>query len=72
MASMADRADPNELLRTYLQGCSEPCPNCGYDLRGLDDTIERCPECGEMREVIIDREEDETLSATEDHGEKEE
>ena len=26
------------------------CPNCGYNLRGIDS--ERCPECG----VVIDRE----------------
>jgi len=26
------------------------CPECGYWLRGLHETIERCPECGAVRE----------------------
>lgn len=27
------------------------CLGCGYELRGLDDTVERCPECGAPREA---------------------
>lgn len=25
------------------------CINCGYELRGLDESITQCPECGEAR-----------------------
>jgi hypothetical protein len=25
------------------------CPSCGYWLRGLDEKVERCPECGARR-----------------------
>ncbi|CAG0964286.1 hypothetical protein PHYC_00897 [Phycisphaerales bacterium] len=38
--------DHAELLRTYLAGRHEPCPGCGYDLRGL--TTPRCPECNQL------------------------
>lgn len=32
-----------EMLREYLAHRDEPCPSCGYNLRGLQGT--RCPEC---------------------------
>ena len=28
------------------------CVGCGYELRGLGDEVERCPECGEKREAM--------------------
>lgn len=28
------------------------CLGCGYELRGLDDTFDRCPECGESRGTV--------------------
>ncbi len=28
------------------------CLKCGYWLRGLDDSVERCPECGTLREPV--------------------
>lgn len=28
------------------------CIACGYDLRGLGDTVDRCPECGAKREAM--------------------
>ena len=28
------------------------CIACGYDLRGLGDKVERCPECGSWREAM--------------------
>ncbi len=28
------------------------CVACGYELRGLGDTVERCPECGSWREAM--------------------
>jgi hypothetical protein len=39
------RAEPSAaaMLRAYLAERDEPCPNCGYNLRGLGS--ERCPEC---------------------------
>jgi len=32
------------------------CLNCGYDLRNLPDDVKHCPECGEVREAIINQE----------------
>ena len=26
------------------------CPQCGYSMQGLDETVMRCPECGHPRE----------------------
>jgi hypothetical protein len=37
--------DRAALLRAYLEHMDEPCPACGYSLRGLRE--EQCPECGE-------------------------
>ena len=36
-------ADPHELLRSFLADRDQPCPSCGYNLRGL--TTNHCPEC---------------------------
>jgi hypothetical protein len=30
----------------------EVCPECGYFLRGLDPSVQRCPECGREREDL--------------------
>jgi hypothetical protein len=35
----------SEMLRNYLAERDEPCPGCGYNLRGL--TGGRCPECNQ-------------------------
>jgi hypothetical protein len=32
------------------------CVGCGYRLTGLDDTIDRCPECGQPREPMPKKE----------------
>jgi len=34
----------SELLTLHLARSSDPCPACGYDLRGLQEAS--CPECG--------------------------
>ncbi len=34
-----------EMLRAFLAEHDEPCPGCGYNLRGLSEAT--CPECGE-------------------------
>src|ERR1051325_7393112 len=34
---------PSEMLPAFLADRDAPCPCCGYNLRGLNDT--RCPEC---------------------------
>ena len=33
------------ILKLFLDGRDQPCPQCGYNLRDLPGT--RCPECGE-------------------------
>lgn len=38
-----DERDESAALRTFLERRDAPCPNCGYNLRGL--TAEACPEC---------------------------
>lgn len=38
-------APADELLLRYLADTDQPCPGCGYSLRGL--TAARCPECNE-------------------------
>lgn len=35
----------SDALRTFLAERDEPCPNCGYNLRGLQ--AKACPECRE-------------------------
>jgi len=44
---MKDRK-ASQLLESFLDGRSAPCPDCGYDLRDLEFGDERpiCPECG--------------------------
>lgn len=36
-------------LELYLRDC---CGKCGYDLNGLDETILKCPECGQSRRIV--------------------
>jgi len=46
--------EPNardDLLRDYLAERDEPCPVCGYSLRGL--TGPSCPECGASLRLAI-------------------
>lgn len=44
--------DPQTLmLREYLAQRDAPCPDCGYNLRGLE-TLQ-CPECGETLELNL-------------------
>lgn len=40
----APNFDPDAVLRGWLAGRDEPCPACGYNLRGTDGRA--CPECG--------------------------
>jgi hypothetical protein len=40
-----DQASLDENLRAFLAGRDEPCPGCGYNLRGL--TSSACPECNQ-------------------------
>lgn len=40
-----------EMLRAFLAGHDEPCPACGYSLRGLRG--EACPECGEKLRLRV-------------------
>jgi hypothetical protein len=43
-ASEPDKAPPEiDLLRRHLADRDEPCPSCGYNLRGLASA--KCPEC---------------------------
>lgn len=42
-----------EMLRAFLAEHDEPCPGCGYNLRGL--IGERCPECGEGLRIAVSR-----------------
>ena len=39
------------ILRTFLAEHDEPCPACGYNLRGLRG--EACPECGETLRLMV-------------------
>ena len=41
----------DELLRAYLTDRNQPCPVCGYDLRGLASSA--CPECGARLELRV-------------------
>ena len=43
-------SDP-ESLRVYLANRDEPCPGCGYNLRGLESRA--CPECREPLELNV-------------------
>jgi hypothetical protein len=38
-------------LRDYLAAHDEPCPHCGYNLRGVEDP--RCPECGQALRLAV-------------------
>ena len=38
--------DHSTLLEHHLADHDEPCPMCGYDLRGADHKV--CPECGSL------------------------
>lgn len=43
--------DDPEMLRRFLAARDAPCPNCGYNLRGLPGR--RCPECNEHLELRV-------------------
>ncbi len=43
--------DRDNLLRDYLAAVGEPCPSCGYDLKGL--TGRHCPECGQALRLRV-------------------
>ncbi|MBL1217397.1 MAG: hypothetical protein D8M59_07860 [Planctomycetes bacterium] len=45
----ADQADP--VLIAFLAERDEPCPKCGYNLRGCTST--KCPECGTTVKLVI-------------------
>lgn len=40
-----------EFLRAYLAERDDPCPGCGYNLRGLTDS--RCPECNQALVLAV-------------------
>ena len=44
---------PEHYYRIRLEGY-DVCLGCGYWLRGLDETIRACPECGEQRKPLVD------------------
>ena len=44
------------LRRLCRERSYEICMKCGYYLRGLDDEMTKCPECGAKREVMPERE----------------
>ncbi len=47
-------AQPEEspdLLRSYLADRDAPCPNCGYNLRGVEQSS--CPECGDSIALAV-------------------
>jgi len=42
------------LVIEALRHCGyDVCAECGYDLRGVSETTERCPECGTKRAMIL-------------------
>ena len=41
-------------LRSLRDFGYEVCPYCGYWLRGLDQSVTKCPECGSQREPMPD------------------
>ena len=45
---------PECYYRMRLEGY-DVCLGCGYWLRGLDESIKKCPECGSQRELIADK-----------------
>ena len=48
-ARWAQRPAVRDLLRARGR---DICTRCGYSLRGLDGTIDRCPECGAKRKPM--------------------
>lgn len=48
---MAEPSDDAELLHRYLRARDEPCPLCGYNLRGLQGLT--CPECGKVLRLHV-------------------
>jgi hypothetical protein len=45
------RANRGAMLRAMRRRGYELCTTCGYWLKGLSDDVERCPECGAVRET---------------------
>jgi len=43
----------SDTLRAYLAERDVPCPGCGYNLRGSQDSV--CPECGGPVELTVTR-----------------
>ena len=41
------------MRRAMRERGQQICVNCGYRLIGLDDTVDRCPECGSRREPVL-------------------
>lgn len=48
-----DEREESAALRTFLESRDAPCPNCGYNLRGL--TAEACPECKHALRLQLER-----------------
>ena len=50
---MAETPLNDDSLRSYLASRDVPCPRCGYNLRGSQDSV--CSECGETIELGVSR-----------------
>jgi hypothetical protein len=44
---------PDESVRIFLAARDTPCPGCGYNLRGIEQSA--CPECGRAIELTLAR-----------------
>jgi hypothetical protein len=43
----------SDILRDFLADRDQPCPGCGYNLRGVQEPV--CPECGRTLELALAR-----------------